>query len=384
MNRTRRTEHFPAHAEDGLLAVTSFDHPVRGPVSCPAAPVLAAWLDTWGVPTRTGPLRGAGEGDGRAGTRDGRLVATTYVDPGGAVRGIAVLAPDLLVETATAAVSTWSACLRTRRLLVPVFASSCDPASTDVPGPRAPGLPVLAGTCAEECPHRALLREAVLDYRKEHGTVLVVGQADPGGDGLVAGAGAGLVPVPDRTAAAKLSVTDPHDLAFVVAPCTDTRTADRIVSVLRERFPLLRGQHPDQWCYRSTDNRYAAQAAVANSDLALLLQGAPAVPPRARNTLSVRTLADLRPTDIAQAQTIALLGPPAELPPGAGVTVADLVEVLSGLGPASVVHQRFTSDVAAGTTAETERRRRRPGALGRGPGPDEAAAGLSPSTDQRV
>ncbi|MFF2820855.1 hypothetical protein ACFVT9_35670 [Kitasatospora cineracea] len=330
---------------------SSFDHPERGRVECPSAPLIAAWLDTWGMPNTTGPLTGTRRTTARTADRHGgQLVATTYTDTGGRAVGIAVLAPPLLVETAVQAVSTWSACLRTRRLLVPRLTPHCEPALTALFEPGTPNAPTPAAT-TDDCRHRASTRQTALDHRKDRRTVLVVG-APPGEAGASAPASAeGMLLVPDVETAVRLRVPDPRNLALVVAPCADTRGADRIIAALGERFPLLEGQHPGQWCHRSTDNRQAVQAAVGNSDLALFLPGAPPVPPRARNTLRVRTLADLRPADLAPATTIALLGPPASPPSPTAAEVAGMARVLSGLGPTAVVHQRFTSEAESDASA---------------------------------
>ncbi|MFD7730562.1 hypothetical protein ACFV6F_09290 [Kitasatospora phosalacinea] len=334
MSREQLTERFAAVADDGLVVASAFDHPERGRVECPAAPLVAAWLDAWGTPNRVGPLTGGRGAVGDAKGDGGLLVATTYPGPDGRPLGIAVLAPHLLAGTAAAAVSTWSACLRTRRLLVPVFAPRCDGTLTAPPGPGSPAP-------EDDCRPRSLAREAVLGQRAQARRVLLVGAPR-------AGTPDGLVPVPDVETATKIPLADPGTLAFVVAPCADTCAADRIVSVLRERFPSLRGQHPEQWCHRGTDNRIALEVAVHHGDLTLSLPGAPPPPPRARRVVEVRTLADLRPADIAQAATIVLLGPPGTPgsgpepgtpEPGSGLGVAEVVGLLSGLGPTAVVRR---------------------------------------------
>ncbi|MGW4651611.1 hypothetical protein ACWEPF_34265, partial [Kitasatospora sp. NPDC004289] len=46
---------------DQVTVVTAFDHPARGTVHCPAAPLLAAWLEALGIPHATGPVVPRGE-----------------------------------------------------------------------------------------------------------------------------------------------------------------------------------------------------------------------------------------------------------------------------------------------------------------------------------
>ncbi|MBC3839714.1 hypothetical protein GXW82_04165 [Streptacidiphilus sp. 4-A2] len=40
--------------------------------------------------------------------------------------------------------------------------------------------------------------------------------------------------------------------------------------MLRRRFPRLRGQHPDEWCYTTTDLHSLTRSAIAECDLVLL------------------------------------------------------------------------------------------------------------------
>ncbi|MFI1523640.1 hypothetical protein [Kitasatospora cineracea] len=323
---------------------SSFDHPVRGTVHCPAAPLVSAWLDAHGTPNSIAPLTGLPSPTAPADSSDGRLAATTYLDLDGRAVGIAVLAPPPFADRAAAAVSVWTACLRTRRLVVPLLTPHCDGSLDALPRPRRSTAG--SSSAGAECRPRADAREAVLGYQREHQTVLLLGTQHSRVDGPAPRAPGGVVPVRDEGEAAKVLVEDPRNVVFVVAPCADIRTVSAVLAVLRNRFPLLRGQHPDQWCYRSTDNRLAAGAAVRFSDLALAVEGAPPGIRQAGGVVAVGGLGDLRPEDIARAATISLIGPPVPRRHPAGPQVTDLIEVLSGLGPASVVHQRFISDVS--------------------------------------
>ncbi|BAJ33060.1 MULTISPECIES: hypothetical protein [Kitasatospora] len=352
MNRPQRTEWFAAVADDGLVVVSAFTHPGRGPVECPAAPLVSAWLNARGVPNRIAPLTG---GPGRAvagpgsGGGEGQLAATTYPAPDGRILGLAVLAPTLFADTAGTAVSTWGGCLRTRRLVVPELVPHCD--GSLAPGPSAPASALTDGN---SCPSLAGAREAAFRHRAEHRTVLLLGAPHDTASAMtcpVPDPTPGLIPIPDPDAAARLAVADPRNLAFVVAPCADVRNVSRVVAVLRERFPLLRGQHPDQWCYRATDNQHVLEAAVRHSDLVLSTLGTPLRAPHVGRLVNVRSLADLRPPDLARATTVTLVGPPLPPAPGTGPTVADLTGVLTGLGPTSVVRQRFRSEVAVPAAA---------------------------------
>lgn len=351
MNRSRLTERFASPAYDGVVIVVSaFDHPDRGRVLCPASPLVAAWLATRGVPAVLRPLKTRLRHGGQGSRSEGQLFATTYQDLDHRATGIATLARGPLSEHAEQAVQAWAACLRTRRLLVPMAAAACAASSAALlPQTRSEGVLLPEPTAGSPAPCGSAIgaRECIRAFRERGDTVLLLGA---GADALVGGRRRtvspepiGVLAVPDRETAASVGVPDASAVSFVTRPCSPTEEVAAILTVLRTRFPLLRGQHPDQWCYRATDGRSAARAAALHSDLTLCAQLG-RIEWLPKSAVAVTEWEDLLPEAVAPAATIALVGAPRGLG-GPGIGVADLIEALSGLGPTSVVRQRVVSEV---------------------------------------
>ncbi|MFF2820859.1 hypothetical protein ACFVT9_35690 [Kitasatospora cineracea] len=332
---------------DGPVAVTGFVHPERGPVDCPAAPLLAAWL--WRVggasaPVRTGPLRER-LAAGPPGRGAAVLTAMTYHGPEGGCAGLAVAAPPAWRSRAAQAVRVWSAAVRTRRVLVPAAAPCAE--ST------GPGLP-----CA--CAERA--GAAARRFAAEGDEVFVVGGSGSGA--REAWGDRGWTWVADARQARRVEPVDAQAVAFVLRPGTSVRSAAETVAVLRGRFPSLRGQHPDQWCYRADDREEAVSRAVSLSDVALLL-GAEVLPrPSAVRCHRLGSLVDLLPGHVRAASTVALVD---GTPEGQGGR--DLLRALHGLGPVSVLRLRAASERAGSAATVPEGRR----GDGSGSGPVPAA-----------
>ncbi|MFD3851907.1 hypothetical protein ACFWVB_39495, partial [Streptomyces microflavus] len=321
----------------------------RGYVWCPASPLLAAWLTSRGVPAVVQPLDVCLHQSSKQIPDGGILFATSYQDTGHGTIGIAALAQGAMRDQAEQAIRTWTACLRTRRLLVPLVNTACgSPLAPLPPQGRSERTPLLASEhrTPSVCGSVAVARNCLVDFKQRGDTVLLVG-----GGSIAAGSTNVALPdeprvlaVPDVKAAISINLDDAAAAAFVVNPCSPTEEVAHILAVLRTRFPLLRGQHPDQWCYRTTDSRSAVRTAVAQSDLALVVENDQTdwLP---EGILSVRSLGDLDPMAIASAATIALVGAQRGFNvPGVGVN--DLIESLAGLGPTSVVYQRVVSNIS--------------------------------------
>ncbi|MFF2523924.1 hypothetical protein [Streptomyces liangshanensis] len=387
MNRTLLYERWAAEAvRPGRLTVAvSAVHPVRGPVRCPAAPLVAAELERLGYPTGPGalvlgpPVLSPPRRGGAAGSGPAAVFAATYVDVDGTVAGVAVAGgPDLgadALEAAERSVREWAALFRTRRVLVAETAGTC------------------AGTegAAASCAAAARARETVAEFLRRGDTVVRIGSGGRGGGpgfgpgggvggggaagrgagdgvgegvgpGAGGGAGGGVGPgggdgagdgagrlvafdagrPVGRQLARLRAVADPDRVSFVVRPCTPVDDVVPVVEALREAFPRLRGQHPDQWCYRSADRRDAVRALAAASDVVLLL-GRPdpdllTDPGPGPGPVAVRPVAavrDVRRAWLAGSATVGVAAGP-ETPAG---LLAGVTEALSGLGPYSVVRQ---------------------------------------------
>ncbi|MFD5467517.1 hypothetical protein ACFWIQ_32565 [Kitasatospora sp. NPDC127059] len=168
-----------------------------------------------------------------------------------------------------------------------------------------------------------------------------------GGSGHLGAAFTGLARVRDVDAARAFLAADPERLSFVQYPCAAVEDVARILTVLRVRFPLLRGQHPDQWCYRASDRRHALLAVARSSDLLLVSDGDAEVPSTGAVPVVTYTgLHVLSPERIASAATIGLVSP---LRTGAGDrrdATDEVIAALGGLGPLSVVRYSVLTRVA--------------------------------------
>ncbi|MFJ9523636.1 hypothetical protein ACIRPK_36085 [Kitasatospora sp. NPDC101801] len=328
-------------------------HPTRGMVRCPAAPALAAALNGSGITVATGAVEPRPGGAGV-------LVATTYLDLNGQPVGVAVAAGRAHTALAYETVGAWSAVLRTRRVLVASGAPCCVGAAAVLPGAREPvpaqGLRKPAGARAggAGCPRSQAAWALVLAFQQRGDTVLLVGgpedAAAPGPSGrdpLPAEAWSRIVQVGTVDQAAALTVPDPRRLSFVVRPCVLVDWASQVVNALRERFAALRGQHPDQWCYERSDLHRGARLAAESSDLVLTVGGSGALAPSLERARHLTGLAQLDLPSLGAAATVAVIEeqPPAPTAHPA-LAAADVVEVLSGLGPLSVVRHRVATEVS--------------------------------------
>ncbi|WP_018488899.1 MULTISPECIES: hypothetical protein [unclassified Streptomyces] len=153
MNRSKRSDVFPSTSlpvPPGTVAVaTRWWHPLRGPMDCPAHPLLTAHARRAGFTVDARPWEEAavnGDDRGPVGTT---VVAVSYERPEGGHRGIALAArseDSAAVAFAHRQIESWQAVLRTRRVLyvseeTPLpGALPEDPSRTGhAPTPHAPG-----------------------------------------------------------------------------------------------------------------------------------------------------------------------------------------------------------------------------------------------------
>ncbi|MFI6409391.1 4-hydroxy-3-methylbut-2-enyl diphosphate reductase [Streptomyces sp. NPDC050548] len=330
---------------------TSWTHPVRGPIDCPAHHLLTAHARRAGYEAHSQVLRQpVTHADGPTQTT---VFAVSYENPDCGHSGLAIAVHGS--DTATAAfareqISSWSTALRTRRMLyvrLDAPQEHLDTAGrTDTSLPRqqpghsptswrACGCPGTTACAAAEYATRSLHR--FLDRGDD---VLIVGVPNTPGsrtwrDGILHAQGR---PVATLDQAESLTVPDPDRLAYVVAPGTVITEATRVLNVLRRRFPRLKGQHPREWCYTMDDLNTAVGSVLAQSDV-LLVTGRgdspvvrTALPQAARMEVRVRhvpALDHLRPQD-TDAATIAVLDASPD-----GRVRRQVTQALDGLGPAS-------------------------------------------------
>ncbi|WP_158895705.1 hypothetical protein [Amycolatopsis anabasis] len=281
------------------------------------------------------------------GPGNGVLFAVTYWDVDGTVVGFGAAAHPEDPESmalAEEAVETWSKVLRTRRVLIAATGSAC-----------ADPTPEVDATC----PLVARAGSRVREYADRGDSVVVLGQAGRVTDHLIGHAPEAAVLLESEAGVDDLDHIAPDQLSFVVAPGIPIEDVAQMLAALRSRFPRLRGQHPDEFCYAASDRREALRSVAAASDL-LLVCGDREEPETAEllgwaRPLGCRTRqltdpARLRPEWLGIATaTVGIV----TISSSPHLTNA-MVEVLSGLGPLSVAHRRVSTDlVNAGTPVIT-------------------------------
>lgn len=380
-----------------VLVASTFPHPSRGVVDCPAASLVTAGVRARGVPVRQAPLR-AGEGDAI-------LHAVSYVDPDGRVVGLGVAAHRANRHELTLAedfVRAWAEVMRTRRVLLEATGPSCaglrrlaamvaripgpvavlapagDRGDVPLPWPRPdvgvverladvpdgttvvlPAHGVDPHTAAEArdsglsvvdatCPLVARTHATARRFADDGATVVVLG------DGRAAPPIAAEAPESTVVTSVEevdgLAVDPPARVAFIVSPGIPVEDAGVLAARLRSRFPGTIGQHPDEYCYAASDRRATVRAVAACSELTLVL-GAPdsadtgtllaAAGAAGGRVERLDELAGLRPEWLHQATSVGILVGATARPGLPG----ELVEALSGLGPVSITHRQVATQI---------------------------------------
>jgi 4-hydroxy-3-methylbut-2-enyl diphosphate reductase len=397
------------HVSPGeVLIPTEVGDPVRGPLRCPAAPLVGGTLERKGKRVGYGPVgHCADPADDNGGAI--MFVATCAQRDGStaAVAAAASPADRVAVAAARMAVEEWSAVLGTRRLLA-AGSPWCDGAARALAAARraVSGRAVvhvygdlagdpdtiaeLAGqgavfvTSLEEVPdagtvvfpahgvpaavHAAaaasglevidatcpLVRHAHAEARKfaERGDdVLVIGQP---GHVAVAGiigqapAVATLVSSPGSTAA--LRVTDSRRVSYLLQPGIPVEDSAPVIAALRSRFPALRGPHPDGFCYAASDRAETVRVIASASDAVLVL-GAPDEPDSRRisglaRDCGAHTHVVSSVCDILPSMLAgaSAIGLAESTSASPGLA-AQVTDALSGLGPLSVTSRRVSTEV---------------------------------------
>ncbi|MEQ0565505.1 hypothetical protein ABJI51_41055 [Amycolatopsis sp. NEAU-NG30] len=321
MNRSvERRRYGVAGTVPGELQVARFVHPARGRVRCPASPLVAAGLRRAGHRVRepAHPLVPHGE------SGPGVLFTASFLDHTGTPVGLAVAAHEADpagVAAASEAVALWSALWRTRRVMV-----------ADLP-PACCGGPSDGG-----CPAPSAARKAVRSYADEGDHVVIVGRrACASASALLAQAPGRAVVVEPGCDVAALRL--PADrVRYLIQPGMPVEEAMTVVASLRARYPALRGPRLEDLCYAASD-RLAVARAMAFSCDRLFLLGTPGPGLlRAVSGARVHVVADpavLRPSWLADAECVGIVPGSA----ASGVPVRRWIDVLSGLGPVSVVRR---------------------------------------------
>jgi 4-hydroxy-3-methylbut-2-enyl diphosphate reductase len=400
-------------ARGEVVVASTFRHPVRGTVSCPAAPVVRAALRASDLQVRQRPISAGG---GAA-----VLHAVSYVDPDGQVIGLGIAAhsDDMhAVRLAEKVVREWSRAMRTRRVLLEATGPSCTglrreaallarisgqayvlaagrrdvPSQwpwrdvrlverlADVPDDATIVLPahgVDSRTTAEARAAAADRQIAIVDatcplverahatarrFADEKDTVVVIGGAGHVAVPALAGQVPASVVVTSAEDIDDLVVDSPAQVAYVVSPGLPVEDADAFAARLRSRFPGTIGQHPDELCYAASDRRAAVRAVASCSQLTLVLGDRGSADTRELAGTAAEVggrverlddLCRLRPDWLEQAGSIGVLVGASARPDLAG----ELIGVLSGLGPLSVTRRHVATEVESTSTVAASTRR---------------------------
>jgi 4-hydroxy-3-methylbut-2-en-1-yl diphosphate reductase len=317
-----------------LVVPTQVGDPARGPLPCPAAPLIAGSLQRKGLRCALGPvprLDDAGSDAGGAAV----YLATCGQRDGGTAALAAAAAPDdrLAAAAAQAAVAEWAAVTGTRRLLlagspwcggalraleatrrmvtehgVPagrpvhiygelaappealaglaaggavVVSSLAGLAPGDLIVFPAQGVPPdVAAQAADQgltvldatCPLVARAQEEAARLAGRGDDLLLVGlAAGAAAAGITARAPGRATVVETAAGTAALQVTDARRVSYLLQPGIPVEFAAPVTAALRSRFPAARGPHPDGFCYAPSDRVQAIRAVAAGSDLMLIL-----------------------------------------------------------------------------------------------------------------
>jgi 4-hydroxy-3-methylbut-2-enyl diphosphate reductase len=365
-----------------MLVPTEVGDPARGPLPCPAGPLIAGsllrkgWRCTQGpVPRLDDPGSDAGGATVYLATcqqRDGRTGALA-----------AAASPDdrLAAAAASAAVEEWAAVVGIRRLLTiatpwcggarraldtarstavnyagrglgvhiygelaappevdaelaargaTVTESLADLAAGDIVIFPAHGVaPEVRAEAAARgltivdatCPLVAHAQEQAGRVADRGDDLVLIGNAAYAAAAGITGHAPGHASVVETVAgAATLQVTDARRVSYLLQPGLPVESSGAVATALRSRFPSVRGPHPDGFCYAPSDRAQSVRAIAAGCDLMLVLGTA--------DTADVRHLSGLARDCGARAQTIAAV---TELTPAmlTGVSVIGMAESTS-------------------------------------------------------
>ena len=365
-----------------VLVPTELGDPVRGALSCPAAPLVAGSLQRRGYRVSFGAVP---RFDDHAHDSDGAalyLVTCQQRDGGTAALAAAVAADDRLAAAAArTAVEEWAAVLGTRRAIsagspwcggarqaleavrravsdnsgrgaaVHVHGQLAGPpdardelarqgallggaledaASGDVvvfpahgvtPAVRAEAIERGLTIVDATCPLVAWAQAEAgrLADRGEH--VVLLGQEDyAAAAGITSRAEGSATVIGTAAGAGTLQVADARRVSYLLQPGIPIEDSTAAAAALRSRFPAVRGPHPDSFCYAPSDRAETVRTVAAGCDLMLVLGDA--------GSADARQLSALARDCGSRAQTVA---DPAEITPAmlAGISDIGLAESTS-------------------------------------------------------
>ncbi|HEY1644156.1 MAG TPA: 4-hydroxy-3-methylbut-2-enyl diphosphate reductase [Streptosporangiaceae bacterium] len=365
-----------------LVVPSEVGDPARGPLPCPAAPLVGGSLLRKGLSCTLAPVPRLDDAGSDAG---GALVylATCPQRDGSTAALAAVAAPDdrLAAAAASAAVEEWAGVIATRTLLAagspwcsgalraldaarttvadqsgrgrvvhiygelaapPEIAADLTARGAQLSGPldgAAPGDIVVfpahgvpPGVRAEAvsrgltivdatCPLVAHAQEQAARLADRGDDLVLIGNARyPAAAGITAQASGRAAVVETVAGTATLQVSDARRVSYLLQPGLPVESAAPVTTALRSRFPSARGPHPDGFCYAPSDRAQTIRAIAGGCELMLVL-GDP-------DSADARQLSGLARDCGARAQVITAV---TELTPAmlSGVTVIGLAESTS-------------------------------------------------------
>jgi 4-hydroxy-3-methylbut-2-enyl diphosphate reductase len=384
----------------GQVVVGAFDHPVRGPVRSPAAPLIAAAVRRRGLRVREEPV----EVHQDTTAFDGVMFTVSYLDRTGAAVGFGAAAhvdDHVGLVAARAAVDGFGTVLRTRRLLIGALPALCggasralqlidrrlasdarpitvvgvldagpsanadlrrrgvsftDDVTTVAPGGTvvfpahgvAPATRAAAGAAGVDvidatCPLVREMQSEVRRFAAQGDRVILVGRPGPAALTPLTGEAPGDVTVVESVDEVTDLPVDHRQVSYVVPGGVPVERMVAVIGALRSRHPRLRGQHPDGWCYAASDRTETTRAIAAACDVVFVLGETGSTD--SRDLARVAGASGTRVHRIASAVEIRRDWLDETATVGLVTTSAmagldgGVIEVLSGLGPLAVVHR---------------------------------------------
>ncbi|GAA3673794.1 hypothetical protein GCM10022267_70890 [Lentzea roselyniae] len=340
MNRSVERRQLPVRgAVSGQLQVGPFVHPDRGLVRCPSAAALVASLRREGHHATSVSQPFAVNAD----APNGVLFTASYLDRDDRAVGfcVAVHATDQAGhQAARDVVNTWSAVWRSRRAILAPVKQSCGGGDVGAKPNDAP------------CPHVVTARDDLKVFRQRGDQVIVIGKRGQDEVSVLACEQEGVILLEPGDEITSLHL-DPHRVSYLVQPGVVIEDAAHVIAALRARYPRIRGSHPDAFCYAASDYAAAVRAVAASSDTVLVLGSASAesnekslqlAVPVCAQTHIVHRVDELRPAWLAGAACVGLV----PTSPDSRDLGHQVLAVLSGLGPLSVVRRLITTEVLPG------------------------------------
>lgn len=200
------------------------------------------------------------------------------------------------------------------------------------------------------CPLVGKVHAEARRYAARGDTVLLIGHAGHEEvEGTRGEAPERIMVVEDAEAARTLQVPDPGRVSYLMQTTLAADEASEVLSVLRSRFPALRGPASDDICYATTNRQDALAAIARDADVVLVVGSANSSNSLRLVELACRAgtpghlvddIADLRPEWLAGARVVGLTAG-ASAPPR--LVTAVLAE-LARLGPITVTEREVARE----------------------------------------